>query len=90
MGYLLLIVAIAVSVLVDFGSHSSAAARNRAGYALPARQDIYCLQGRAWGGYPGTCQFSTHNQCKATASGAGGYCGINPVYAFAQHRWQSR
>ncbi|MFQ3453901.1 DUF3551 domain-containing protein [Bradyrhizobium sp. UFLA01-814] len=90
MRYLLFIVAIAVSVLVSFGSHSTAAARDRAGYALPARQDIYCLQGRAWGGYPGTCQFSTYSQCMASASGTGGYCNINPVYAFAQRWWQSR
>jgi len=46
-------------------------------------QDRYCLQGRSWG-YPGNCQFSTYQQCMATASGTDAYCGINPMRAFAQ------
>ncbi|WP_438502106.1 DUF3551 domain-containing protein [Bradyrhizobium japonicum] len=50
---------------------------------------MYCLKGRTWG-YTGTCQFSTYGQCMATASGTGGYCHLNPAYAFAQHRWQQR
>ena len=50
-----------------------------------AAQDRYCLQGRQWG-YPGNCQFSTYQQCMATASGTDAYCGINPQYAFAQQR----
>ena len=57
--------------------------------ALPAAaeaiQDQYCLQGRRWG-YPGNCQFSSYRQCMATASGTDAYCGINPMYAFAQQR----
>ena len=48
-------------------------------------QDRYCLQGRSWG-YPGNCQFSTYQQCMATASGTDAYCGINPMYAFARQR----
>ena len=48
-------------------------------------QDRYCLQGRTWG-YPGNCQFSTYQQCMATASGTGAYCGINPMRAFARQR----
>jgi Protein of unknown function (DUF3551) len=48
-------------------------------------QDRYCLQGRSWG-YPGNCQFSTYQQCMATASGTDAYCGINPTYAFARQR----
>ena len=51
-------------------------------YAEPI-QDQYCLQGRKWG-YPGNCQFSSYQQCMATASGTDAYCGINPQYAFAQ------
>lgn len=45
----------------------------------------YCLQGRSWG-YPGNCQFSTYQQCQATASGTSAYCGVNPRYAFSQQR----
>ena len=45
----------------------------------------YCLQGRQWG-YPGNCQFSTYEQCMATASGTDAYCGINPQYSFARQR----
>ena len=45
----------------------------------------YCLQGRQWG-YPGNCQFSTYQQCLATASGTGSGCGINPAYAYGNQR----
>jgi hypothetical protein len=48
-------------------------------------QDRYCLQGRTWG-YPGNCQFSSYQQCMATASGTDAYCGINPMRAFARQR----
>ena len=44
-------------------------------------QDRYCLQGTDFG-YPGNCQFSTYNQCMASASGTAAYCGINPAYAY--------
>lgn len=50
-----------------------------------AGQDSYCLQGRQ-SGYPGNCQFSTYQQCLATASGTSEGCGINPMRAFAQQR----
>ncbi len=51
----------------------------------------YCLQGSDWG-YPGNCQFSTYEQCMASASGTYSYCGINPRYAFARqyHRGYRR
>lgn len=53
-------------------------------------QDRYCLQGRQQG-YPGNCQFSTYEQCLATASGTDAYCGINPRAAHGrQHRSSSR
>ena len=45
----------------------------------------YCLQGRQWG-YPGNCQFSTYQQCLATASGTGSGCGINPAYGYGYQR----
>ena len=48
-----------------------------------AAQTRYCLQGRIWG-YPGNCQFSTYEQCMATASGTDAYCGINPAYGYAR------
>jgi hypothetical protein len=67
-----------VSVLAAVGSMSPASAAN-------AVQDSYCLQGRQ-SGYPGNCEFSTYQQCLATASGTGEGCGINPMKAFAQRR----
>ena len=45
-----------------------------------AATDRYCLQGRHWG-FPGNCQFATHQQCRAAASGTNAHCGINPRYA---------
>ena len=74
----------AVSALTVAGAMSPAAAE--------AIQDSYCLQGRQHG-YPGACQFSSYQQCMATASGTGEGCGINPMRAFAgprQGRHQSR
>lgn len=50
-----------------------------------AAQDRYCLQGRIWG-YPGNCQFTTYQQCLASASGTDAGCGINPAYAYARQR----
>jgi hypothetical protein len=44
----------------------------------------YCLQGREYG-YPGLCQFTSYQQCEATASGTFSYCGTNPRFAFG---WQ--
>ncbi len=43
--------------------------------------DLYCLQGRIWG-YPGNCQFSSYQQCNASASGTDAYCDVNPQYLF--------
>ncbi|AWO88703.1 DUF3551 domain-containing protein [Bradyrhizobium diazoefficiens] len=53
----------------------------------PARQDVYCLQGRTLG-YPGNCQF--YDQCMATSSGTSAYCGMNPIYAFQRQGWRLR
>ncbi|MCK1340364.1 DUF3551 domain-containing protein [Bradyrhizobium sp. 38] len=85
---LLYIAVLALPMLVCFGSPSTAAPRGRS-YIPPARQDVYCLQGRTWG-YPGNCQFSTYDQCTATASGTLAYCGMNPIYAFQRQAGQSR
>lgn len=55
-----------------------------AGSVAPASagaQDTYCLQGRSYG-YPGNCQFSSYEQCLATASGTDSGCGINPRRAY--------
>jgi hypothetical protein len=47
-----------------------------------AAQDYpYCLQGRQQG-YPGNCNFTSFQQCKATASGTNAGCAINPRFAF--------
>lgn len=45
-----------------------------------ARDYPYCLQGKDYG-YPGQCQFSSYQQCLATASGTVSYCGLNPRFA---------
>ena len=48
-----------------------------------ARDYPFCLQGRQWG-YPGKCDFTTYQQCLATASGTDSYCGENPRFLFGQ------
>jgi hypothetical protein len=53
--------------------------------AADARQDSYCLQGDQ-SGYPGNCEFSSYQQCMATASGTNEGCGINPMKAYSQRR----
>jgi Protein of unknown function (DUF3551) len=58
-------------------------ARAQAVVAPSGIQDRFCLQGRRWG-YPGNCEFSTYEQCMATASGTPDYCGENPQYLFAE------
>ncbi|WP_084305016.1 DUF3551 domain-containing protein [Bradyrhizobium sp. ARR65] len=55
------------------------------GSVSPAVAARYCLRGSHWG-YPGNCQFSTLQQCRAAASGTSSYCGINPRHAFARQQ----
>jgi hypothetical protein len=78
-----------VGLLSTLAPSSSALARTRKPAAaiasIPLIQDRYCLQGRDLG-YPGNCEFSTYDQCMATASGTNAYCGINPQYLFAEQR----
>jgi Protein of unknown function (DUF3551) len=73
-----------VSALGLMGTASSAP-------AAQARQDSYCLQGNH-SGYPGNCEFSSYQQCMATASGTNEGCGINPMKAYSQRhgRYQNR
>ena len=67
----------AISAVALYGTLSPAA-------AAPI-QDRYCLQGRQ-SGYPGNCEFSTYQQCMASASGTNEGCGINPMRAYAPQR----
>ena len=69
------------------GSSCLARSRARAPAVAVASgiQDRYCLQSWDWG-YPGNCEFSTYDQCMATASGTGAGCGENPQYLFAEQR----
>ncbi|MBP0114377.1 DUF3551 domain-containing protein [Bradyrhizobium vignae] len=83
---LLFLIILALPILVGFGWPSTAAPRGHS-YIPPPRQDIYCLQGRSWG-YPGSCEFSTYDQCMATASGTLAHCGMNPIYAFQRRGLQ--
>ncbi|WP_456779678.1 DUF3551 domain-containing protein [Bradyrhizobium sp. USDA 3315] len=57
---------------------------DRVGADGQSAPDRYCLQGppRGW---PGECEYSTYQQCKATASGVGGLCVENPEYLFPEH-----
>ena len=41
----------------------------------------YCMQGRIWG-YPGLCNFTSYQQCEASASGTDAYCDRNPRFLF--------
>jgi hypothetical protein len=41
----------------------------------------YCMQGKD-AGFPGDCQYRSYAECKATASGRGDDCAINPRYAY--------
>jgi hypothetical protein len=42
----------------------------------------YCLQGKEYG-LPGLCQFSSYEQCQATARATTSYCGLNPRFAYS-------
>jgi uncharacterized protein DUF3551 len=54
-----------------------------------ARDYPYCIQGRQWG-YPGKCDFTSYQQCLATASGTDAYCGPNPRFSFGQQPQRGR
>jgi len=49
----------------------------------PSRAEItypWCAQYAGAGIGGRNCGFSTYEQCRATVSGAGGYCEVNPMY----------
>jgi hypothetical protein len=49
----------------------------------PASAEIdypYCRGSGGDGGYERRCDFTTYEQCLATASGLGGSCYVNPFY----------
>ena len=71
---------LAIAVLAAGATLTVAAAATAA--SATEVQDTYCLQGRQ-SGYPGNCEFSTYEQCRATASGTNESCGINPMRAYA-------
>lgn len=75
-----LTILLAAAALGVAGVGSSAFAGGR-------QQDTYCLQGKSYG-YPGNCQFSTYEQCRATASGTDSGCGINPMRAYSAQQQQ--
>ena len=74
----------AASLVVIAMPISPGLARTRVPVASQPR-DLYCLQGRTWG-YPGNCQFSTYDECNASASGTDAYCDVNPQYLFARRQ----
>jgi hypothetical protein len=75
---------ISLAILAPVSALTAAASLAPAS-AAQGNQDNYCLQGRQ-SGYPGNCEFSTYQQCQATASGTGEGCGINPMKAGSQQR----
>lgn len=76
------LLAIAITSSPSFARARTGASTRAAAAAIP---DRYCLQGRIWG-YPGNCQFSTYEQCEATASGTDAYCAINPQRWYADQQ----
>ena len=79
MRHLIFAAASAACLLAGFATTSPAA----------ADQSRYCLQGRIWG-YPGNCQFSTYQQCQASASGTDAGCGINSGGIAGGSEWVGR
>ena len=88
----LFVVGLVAIALPDSSAFARHHARAPAVAATSGIQDRFCLQSREWG-YPGNCEFSTYEQCEATASGTGAYCGENPQYLFSEQQrgyWPSR
>jgi hypothetical protein len=48
-----------------------------------AREYPYCMQGKD-AGFPGDCQYRSYAECKASASGRGEDCAINPRFAYSR------
>ena len=66
----------AVAFVVMMFTALSASAQPNDPYDYP-----YCLQGKDYG-LPGLCQFTSYQQCQASASGTFSYCGTNPRFAY--------
>jgi hypothetical protein len=62
--------------LLAFGSISATTSSQAAAFEYP-----YCIQSQKDGTL---CEYSSYNQCMATASGRGVECIVNPVVAFAE------
>lgn len=69
--------------LVAIANPGSAHTHMRAPAVAAASMDRYCIEGNFWGF---NCEFSTYEQCKATASGTSGMCSENPRYLYEEHR----
>jgi hypothetical protein len=83
-----LLIASLAAIAFSVTAPGSQAATHRRAIAPPASgeiQDRYCLQGTGYG-YPGNCEYSTFEQCHASASGQDAGCGINPMYGYARQR----
>lgn len=65
-----------ILALLAFGSLSIAGASHAAAFDYP-----YCLQSHPEGRI---CEYSSYQQCMATAWGIGADCIVNPYVAFAQ------
>jgi hypothetical protein len=46
-----------------------------------SREYPYCMQGKD-AGFPGDCQYRSYAECKASASGRGEDCAINPRFTY--------
>jgi len=54
--------------------------------SVPFRHYPWCLDYSGDDSFTTNCGFSTYQQCRATASGAGGFCYENPWYYAAMPR----
>ncbi|MBB5045811.1 hypothetical protein HNR60_000546 [Rhodopseudomonas rhenobacensis] len=68
-------------IIAALAATSVAALAGATSSPAEARDYAYCLQGRQQG-YPGACDYTSFQQCKAAASGTESDCGINPRFAF--------
>ncbi|WP_412772267.1 DUF3551 domain-containing protein [Nitrobacter sp.] len=77
---------ILAGALLGFGTPAFAQDAAVARYPVFAHHDTYCLQGGLWG-YPGSCMFSSFQQCRATAPGLTGTCIRNPRLYYHPESW---
>jgi hypothetical protein len=65
-----------VLALAAFGAISAAGSNSAV-----ARDYPYCLQSRSYGV---ECNYTSYDQCRASASGRQAECIVNPIIAFSQ------